>query len=346
MPCGQDDDPLAAARRVLDYVSDIGKEAAINNDNSILQSVAPLLRCPMVAVGHLGKSNVATLACHSYRWVDYVVAISSDMHQAFVGRYGLPVTKCPVIHNGVPDPGVEVTGGERQGQPLRVVFGGGMNRRKGGHLVRKALAKAGPRLQGIELHWFGQVSDEVRKHFAGFGAVKFHGQVPRETFLEILATADVLLLPSYDEGCPMIMLEAMSYGVVPVASNGKGAMRWLVDSGLHGFICQLEHWSAQMWDALTFLRDHPGHLAAMKRATRARFLADFDSRVMTGRLVELLSNPTVDRSSRPKSAEILRWHRPALAGSDKAPWPDRAFVHTGAAAAGRHAGGRRLMVTF
>lgn len=327
--CGQDDEPLESARKTLRYIRANRIDGAINNDNSVLQSIAPALSCPVIAVGHLGKTNVATLACHNHQWIDYVIAISSDMQQTFVGSYNVPVTKCPIIHNGVPDPGVEVRKRLHRGGTLKIVFGGGMDRRKGGYLVHRALSDAVSHWRDIELNWFGNVPEDKMNSLRQLSGINFHGLVARDRFLEILADADVLLLPSSEEGCPMIMLEAMSYGVVPVASNGKGAMRWLVDSGRNGFICHLKDWSSQMMDCLCFLRDHPVHLLEMRKAARCRYVAEYQSSATTERMVSLLRRPTIDRSRIPERIEVHRWHRPTIKGSSKAPLLDRIFIRLG-----------------
>ncbi|MEB3340207.1 glycosyltransferase family 4 protein, partial [Okeania sp.] len=56
-----------------------------------------------------------------------------------------------------------------------------------------------------------------------------------EAINEVYEWADVLLLPSYWEGLPLTVLEAMRLGVVVCASN-VGAMEEVVDDGETGFL--------------------------------------------------------------------------------------------------------------
>jgi hypothetical protein len=107
----------------------------------------------------------------------------------------------------------------------------------------------------------------------------------------------------------MAMLEAMSYGVVPIASNGIGAMRWLVTSGYDGYICHLDRWPAQALDCLLQLTATPEMLDKMKSRVRQKFLSDFTIERVADRLLDLLQSPTVDRSKHPNRIKILRWHR-------------------------------------
>lgn len=58
--------------------------------------------------------------------------------------------------------------------------------------------------------------------------IKIIDKLPKEEFEKTLSSSCFLLLPSREEGCPMVLLEAMRFGVIPIVSNGKGAMRKLL----------------------------------------------------------------------------------------------------------------------
>lgn len=326
---GHEDDPIAAARRVLQYIRDHNIDGAINNDNPVLQSIAPGLSCPLVVVGHLDKMSIAALACYRPEWSDYVVAISNDMQRAYVLKHGVPPTKCPVIHNGMRDPGHDGNFDQKSPGVLRVVYAGEFSRRKGADLALRAMLTGHEAWRGVELDWFGAAPERVTKRVAGLPHVRLHGRVPRDELLGTLRMADVFLLPSRAEGCPMAMLEAMSMGIVPVTSNGTGAMRWLIDSGMEGYVCHLERWPDQMLECLQYLRDHPAVLREMKRTVRKRFLHQFQSSDVAARLLQLIQRPTVDRTRPAKSFRVLRWHRPQYRDRLKAPLPDRFCMRFG-----------------
>ena len=109
----------------------------------------------------------------------------------------------------------------------------------------------------------------------------------------------------------MALIEAMSLGVVPIASDGEGAMRWLVTSGLDGYICHLKDWGRQMMDCLMHFKHNPNALAAMKQEARRRFVTDYEISITAQKLLTLLKYPTVDRLRTPRTIDVLRWHRPA-----------------------------------
>lgn len=332
VPGGQDDDPVGCADSILRYLQERGIEGVINNDNALLQSIAPALGCPFIAVGHMSKHSIATLACHQPAWSDYVVAISEDMQRIFVSKHGVPLAKCPVIHTGCEDRGGDcrhtVPGPDKR--PMRMVFAGGFNSAlKGADLILQAIAASAGSWRGMELEWFGDLPEAVRRRVSAYPFVRVRGRVPRDALMAALRDADILLLPSRYEGCPMIVIEAMSLGAVPIVSDGIGAMRWMVTHGEDGFICRLARWPSQMLEAAEFLRDHPRLLHAMKYRARASYQSRFTSDRVAHRLLELVANPTVDRTESPTAIEILRWHRPLRPDGLKAPFIDRIHYRLG-----------------
>lgn len=65
--------------------------------------------------------------------------------------------------------------------------------------------------------------------------VKVLGWVDEKEREELLKKSDVFILPSYNEGLPMAMLEAMSRGLVPVVSS-VGGIPEVIKDGLNGYI--------------------------------------------------------------------------------------------------------------
>lgn len=325
-----DGDPPTVVTMLLRAVSERKVEGIINNDNPFVQSIAPAVSTPVVSVGHLGQGAIGSLACWPRTWLDYVVAISNDMQKTFVLQHGIPVARCPIIHNGIRDPGEEVVGcGGAEDRPVRAIFIGGYNRLKGGRRVLR-MALADPAVwKGIELAWYGRLPEWVSAKLSGCPHVLIKGHVKREEIILALRNSDILLFPSQVEGCPMAMLEAMSLGVPVIASDGIGAMRWLVESGGSGYICHLRSWEKQALECLRHLRVNPRLLGTMSREARGRYLNCYQSDRVAGRLVDLLQVPTVDRSALPDRIEILRWHRPPRRGSRKASLLGRARYRLG-----------------
>jgi glycosyltransferase involved in cell wall biosynthesis len=138
-------------------------------------------------------------------------------------------TPCEILWNGVPiDP---VTGRRHNaptaGEPLRIVFLGSLGERKGVADLIGALALlpddappwratlAGP---GDIPHYLKLAAD------AGINEqVDFPGWQEQPQARALLSAADVLVLPSYDEGLPLVILEALALGT-PVIATPVGAI--------------------------------------------------------------------------------------------------------------------------
>lgn len=65
--------------------------------------------------------------------------------------------------------------------------------------------------------------------------VKFEGWVSGNKKQELLSSSDVYILPSYNEGLPLSVLEAMSYKL-PVISTTVGGIPEIVENGVNGFL--------------------------------------------------------------------------------------------------------------
>lgn len=64
---------------------------------------------------------------------------------------------------------------------------------------------------------------------------KFYGWIGNAEKSDLLSKSDIFVLPSYNEGLPMSILEAMSYGL-PIISTKVGSIDEAVKSGENGFL--------------------------------------------------------------------------------------------------------------
>jgi hypothetical protein len=127
----------------------------------------------------------------------------------------------------------------------------------------------------------------------------------------------------------MAMLEAMSYGVIPLASDGRGAMQRIIIHGQEGFICRLSHWAEDMQRCITRLADCPQLITDMRQQAYQRFLSDFTVDTTVDQLLKLGRMPICDRRQKPQRIRLLKWHRPMIAGTFKAPLLDRLAIRVG-----------------
>jgi glycosyltransferase involved in cell wall biosynthesis len=209
---------------------------------------------------------------------DLVVVLASVELAAY--RKFVPQQRVVALPNGIDTrPFARVpTVRSRPDHPLRVAYVGRLAREKGlyealdglriaveqGVDARLMLAGEGPEAHGLRMHAFALgIGGRVAFPGAVFGAAK----------VRVLSMADAAILPSYAEGLPYALLEAMAAGI-PVLATPVGAIPDVVSDGTHGFLVPPRDAMA-LGDALVRLASDRERLSWMSRACRKRVLAAY-----------------------------------------------------------------------
>jgi glycosyltransferase involved in cell wall biosynthesis len=126
----------------------------------------------------------------------------------------------------------------------RFLFIGNLTRRKGAYDLVDAFAAASRR-GGFAARAFlagGETDLGQKEELLTYidqsgctGSIELLGLVHGQQKHSVLSGADCLVLPSYAEGLPMVVLEGMSYGL-PIIASHVGAIPEVVRDGTEGFI--------------------------------------------------------------------------------------------------------------
>ncbi len=148
------------------------------------------------------------------------------------------ITHCPhieVVENPIPHPRfLPKLGNDTR---LHLLFLGKVCREKGIFDVLEVLSKDIPFYsERVCLHIAGLgLVDELLKTVKEHGLndmVVYEGWVSGDRKAYLLSNADVYILPSYAEGLPVSILEAMSYGLFIIASNVGGIPEVIGENGV------------------------------------------------------------------------------------------------------------------
>lgn len=156
-----------------------------------------------------------------------VVALSDSWRERILAL--APSANCVVIHNAVQLPDSPSLGSI----PPRVVFLGKMKVEKG--IEDVLVAARAIQERGIEASWVlaGEGDPAETRRKAGAlqrpDLVEVPGLIGVSEKDRLLATSDVFLLPSFAEGLPLALLEAMSFGLACVVSPVGGIPDVVVD---------------------------------------------------------------------------------------------------------------------
>ena len=178
------------------------------------------------------------------RWalgVAEAVIVLSEGSRRQLSPYA-PKVKWQVVANGVPIPPEP---SKHENQEIRFVFMGNLTRRKGAYDLIKAAEKVQQRgLDFIVQLAGGEVEpgqrEEIEKYISESSCaeqIELLGIITGDKKDEVLAASDCMVLPSYAEGLPMVLLEGMAYGMGVIATR-IGSIPEAVKEEVEGFLIE------------------------------------------------------------------------------------------------------------
>tara|TARA_B110000908_G_scaffold172391_1_gene239523 strand:- start:4670 stop:5809 length:1140 start_codon:yes stop_codon:yes gene_type:complete len=153
-----------------------------------------------------------------FQWVtqhaDLVFSFDAKIKEIVINRLGKPVNQVAVVANAI-DQEWCVSEPAPSGPIRKFLFVGRYERRKGVPEIHQAIQSCkDPR---CEFHFIGPVPKDVQLDDP---RVRYHGAImDPEKLKEAISQCDVLLCPSYAEGMPTVILEAMARGLAIIATD-------------------------------------------------------------------------------------------------------------------------------
>jgi glycosyltransferase involved in cell wall biosynthesis len=115
--------------------------------------------------------------------------------------------------------------------------------------------------------------------------VRFTGNLQEEDVRKAFSCADIFVLPSYTEGMPMAILQALAAGL-PVIATPVGAIPDFIKDGINGFLVQ-PHSPGQLAEKLMLLLRDAGIRKKMADVNIQLAEKEFDVKVVSNRLEQL-----------------------------------------------------------
>ncbi len=230
------------------------------------------------------------------RWCDATIAVSESVRDDLVSNYAVPADRIRVIYNAVDLEAFRPSRLPLEHREALIVFGSASRlAREKDHdsLIRGFAAARAARpdlpLQ-LRLAGTGSLEGRLRALAASFGpssAISFLGQVNDvRGFHDQL---DVYVQPSWTEGLPCAVVEAMAMARPVIATDVPGN-RDAIEPGVTGLL--IRPGSSEAWrDAILELAGDPARVMAFGRAGQARAMERFDVTRMveeTQRLIDEL----------------------------------------------------------
>jgi glycosyltransferase involved in cell wall biosynthesis len=194
---------------------------------------------------------------------------------------GFKIEDAPIIPNWTASPELLEIGSRRKwnkdsNDPLRFLFVGWVDKEKGiFELLETCKALSHSHQFTFTIAGMGTASEEAHEYVACHNLenrVKFLGWVEREQLPQLYSKNDIFVLPSYAEGLPNAMIEAMAAGLAVVVSD-VGIVPDVIQDGYNGLLIKPKLCSS-LTTAIQQLFDNPsmveklgaeGHITAYEQ---------------------------------------------------------------------------------
>jgi glycosyltransferase involved in cell wall biosynthesis len=264
---------------------------------SLFMVTAKLFGVPCIL--HLHGSEMKTfynglsvLGKRSVRWsLEHadVVIVLSESWKAFVLQ-AAPKAKVSIINNYVSLPKSTLVA--KNNTTFNVLFLGVLGHRKGVFDLLATWPEVIKKVPHARLLIGGNGEVEKSKLMAknlGINeSVDFLGWIDGDKKAELLKNANAFVLPSYNEGLPMSVLEAMSYKT-PVITTNVGGIPELISNGINGILI-VPGDQAELADALINFGQNIDLRLLIATAGQQRVEAFFSDKVILPKLEQIYAN--------------------------------------------------------
>lgn len=277
MPAHTDWDPitLGAARRIVKAVQPTIILSHGQRPARLFEKAAPKQARLAICV-HKPVFEVETTR------TDYI-CVGRHLADLAIER-GIPASRVHFVPNAVKIPAVLAQPFADAGRPPRIVAAGRLHPKKGFDVLVAAAALLRDRGLSFEVEIAGEGDERGRLE----GLIGEHGLGERVRLVgwrdasAFLATGDVFAFPSYQEGFPLVLLEAMAVGL-PVAASAIPGPDEMILEGVSGRLTAPGD-PVALADALAALIADPAASAALGRKAREAVLADYGPDSLARRL--------------------------------------------------------------
>jgi glycosyltransferase involved in cell wall biosynthesis len=164
----------------------------------------------------------------------------------------------------------------------QAIFGGGITKAKGCEEILNAASE----LPEIDFHLYGKMHADLDAAFRTAPQNVFlHGEVKHSTLISEMAKSDFLIFPSYSEGFPLTVLEAMTLSL-PIIATQVGAIPEMVSENEGGYLIPARATDALI-NAIKKLIAHPEKMFAMGEFNKQKSFAHYRYSVVITRLLTI-----------------------------------------------------------
>jgi glycosyltransferase involved in cell wall biosynthesis len=175
------------------------------------------------------RGKYSTIYRHLFNNADIVIVLSPYWYSVI--RKYIPLASVTILYNpSISAPGLNLP------KKNHILFSGTLNKRKGYSILIKAFAKIALKYPkwSIVLAGNGEIekAQDLANELSISSQVHMLGWISGEEKVSVLSQSKIFCLPSYAEGFPMAIIEALSYKI-PVISTRCGRIDLVLQNGEH-----------------------------------------------------------------------------------------------------------------
>jgi glycosyltransferase involved in cell wall biosynthesis len=278
---------LIAHRPKLIHLSCALSSAGVFRD-AVCVVLAKLFRIPVITHyhGNMHDFNVARFGGRSGKVLSWLlrhsaVNIVANTPSLEYARQYAAVTNLVLLPNFIEDSVFALPKTPTPTKPrLRAIYAGGITAAKGSAEILM-MAK---RFPDIDFHLFGKMhTDMAALYQTASMNLNLHGEVAHTILLQEMCQSDFLLFPSYTEGFPLTVLEAMATGLAVIATTVGGIPEMIID-GAGGLLVPPRDSNA-LAAAIQTLVDRPQQLSAYGQYNKQKSQTEFSYSTVVARLL-------------------------------------------------------------
>ena len=165
--------------------------------------------------------------------VDRIFALNIDQKQKISSLYDINPNKISVIGSGYDSDIFYPSNNRQNSNPIQIVYAGKISCSKGLKSLIRVCSSLSSEFD-LELKLVGGGSGEEAECIKDLALekdflIEMEGAVPQTQLGDIFRKSDIFCLPSFYEGLPLVLIEALASGLQVVTTDLEGVKSWLGD---------------------------------------------------------------------------------------------------------------------
>jgi glycosyltransferase involved in cell wall biosynthesis len=249
----------------------------------------------VIDILHSADENIIKMSEPYIEFIDKRIVISNKLSGILSKRYHESgksdfINRIKVIHNGIDDEYFKPKEKFKKSDEFTISFIGRISEEKQPYkLIEIAiLVIENGRNINFKIIGDGPLLKSMKQGSEGIEGTNFYGSISQEQVIEVLDKTDLLILTSYTEGTPMVVIEAMAMEV-PVISTNVGEIDEIIDNGENGILVKNdEEMIGNMVEKIFWCEENREIISQYGKAGRMKILREFSKKNMAQKYLELV----------------------------------------------------------